>query len=156
MFFRTIPETEDHRAPHRHHGAEERADHVGLQGRGPAGADDRVVQRRRAAEDPAQRGRSRRRRRQRGPVAEGHLVGRLAVFPARGAQQEGAGQRRVLVRGEKCGRHGGQPERDPSSSRYLYNIFPSKGAAAFRSCNVTSYYYIVPVLSFCYTRMFLP
>lgn len=102
---RTIPETENHRTPHGHNGAEKRTDYVGLQGRGPAGADDRVVQGRRVAEDPAQRRRGRWRQRQRRAVPEGHPVGRFAVLPARGAQQEGTRQRGVLVRGEERGRH---------------------------------------------------
>lgn len=114
---RSLPKTEDHRTPHGHNGAEERADYVGVQGRGPTGAHHRVVQGRRAAEDPAQRAGGRRKRRQRAPVPEGHTVRRFAVLPEGGAQQKGTGQRSVLVRGQKRGRHGSQPERDTSSGR---------------------------------------
>lgn len=115
--FRSIPKTENHRAPHGHHGAEKRADHVGMQGRGPTGAHHRMVQGRRAVEDPAQRAGGRRERRQRAPVPEGDPVRRVAVLPEGGAQQKGTGQRGVLVRGQERGRHRSEPERDPSSSR---------------------------------------
>lgn len=102
---RAIQVAEDNGASFGHDGGEERPGDAELQGGRSPGPGDPVVQRRRTGAH-VEHGQQ---------VPPGPAAVRVAVLPADGEQQEGAGLRRVLVRGQEPGRTSDQQERHAAS-----------------------------------------